>query len=347
MPTSNHTLGLTPEELRQGLATYPDATRELLHWSYGYATTLGALAPLAAQLGYEAATIRRIWQGSAVHCTEAFLDRVRELRTRVARQKIERFAETEITRAIWRACDLALREGEIVAIVGPTGSGKSATLQQWQAANNHGRAIYVDCPVPCRLRTLANELALQMGFTSKMSNKGHEVLDLLVRSFTSRNVIVLDEIGRLLPQGRGHDVSALEFVRRLHDRNGVGLVLSMTYTSHQEIVGGAMRGYLEQLLGRFADVVEIGPQPLESEAEAIVRAFVPDASAELIEAVGQYAASGQGRWRPTVRLLDRALRAAAREQQPLTLEFWHAAVAHRAGQKQWQGAPIKPRQIRR
>jgi chromosomal replication initiation ATPase DnaA len=266
---------------------------------------------------------------------------VAELRERVSRQQVERFAVTEVTDAIWRACDLAMAEGRIVAIVGPTGSGKTATLRQWQQANNHGRAVYLDVPVPCGLRRLADALALSLGFTPKMSKKGHELYDLLTTSVSSRNVIILDEIGRMLPNGRGHDVSALEFVRRLHDANGCGLVLSLTYTSHQEIANGAMSGYLEQLLGRFADVVQIPEWPMSEEVEAIVRQYVPEPTPELLAEVGQFAASGRGRLRSMCEVLRRVEAAAKRSSQPVSVPLWRAAVAHLTGVGRFKGTPIK------
>ncbi len=343
MATSNHTMGLTPDELRKGLAEMPEDIREKLHWLYGYGCTLGEMRLLATQMGFEPETIKRVWRGSQAHATAKFLERLDELRKRVSRQQVEKFAVTEVTDAIWRACDLAMAEGGVVAIVGPTGSGKTATLRQWQAANNHGRAVYLDVPAPCGQRRLADALAMALGFNSQMSKKGHEIYDLLNKSVTSRNVLILDEIGRMLPNGRGHDVSALEFVRRLHDANGCGLVMSMTATSHRDIACGAMSGYLEQLLGRFADVVVIPEYPMAEEVEAIVRQYVPEPTPELLTAVGQFAASGAGRLRSMCAALRRVAAAAARSSQPVTVTLWLAAVAHLQGQNRFRGTLIKPR----
>jgi hypothetical protein len=330
-------LGVGLDRVRAGIAGYEQAHQDLLLWLHGYAAqVLRTRQRLVQELGYDWSVIIKLWDGKYPGDVPAVLASITRMKARADRVKGTEFIATQVTRRIWAACDRARDYGDIVHISGGTGRGKTLTLREWQSCNNHGRAIYLDLPVPCRQRTVVDLLAAALGNRGKTWRKGHEAQAAVEAGLSKENVLILDEAGRLLPGGRGKDFSAAEYLRRLHDVIGCGLVLSSTNLFRGEMQRGAYHAYLEQLLGRIEEPVNIPPAVSLCEGREICQSFEPRAAGELIKAVVAFANSGQGGLRTAIRLLRQARALADLNQTHLTMEHWKAAVDLRLGEQAWE-----------
>ena len=214
--------------------------------------------------------------------------------------------ETLTTRKIFATLDMAKNLNAIVHITGPSGRSKTHAVREWQRRNNHGRSFYIDCPVSGGLRGLMEEISRRSGVTTGKNN--NRLMDALERSFDYRHTIILDEVARLIPSTKSANIAALEFVRRLHDVCGCGVVLVSTEIFGKEMRGGRLADWFEQLLGRIEVPLVIPVKVSRQETAEICQAFCGnrEASTELIKTAREIA-NGPGR----VRLLFTLLRHAA------------------------------------
>lgn len=324
------------DRVRQGVGKYPPETSELLIWLHGYACqVLRTRQRLTGALGYDWSVVIRVWDGKYEGNIPAFLESVARLKRQADRTRGSEFIDTQVTRRIMAACDRARDYGDVVLITGPTGRGKTLTLKEWQALNNHGRALYLDLPVPATRRTLTDELSTLLGYRNRRWRKAHQSQSAIEDSLDSSNILIIDEATRLLPSGRSGNFSAAEFLRRLHDVLGCGLVLSATNLFKAEMEAGVHQRYFEQLFGRIEELVDIPKEVSLSEVREICQRFEPKATGELITSVRHYANAGRGGLRTCVRLLRQARGLSDDDRQPLSKDYWAAAVELREKNHAW------------
>ena len=335
LPQGDLAVGL--DRVRTGVALLPPDQQELLIWLHGYAAqVLRTRQRLCTELGYDWSVIIRLWDGKYPGDVNAVLEAVTRLKQKADRARGSEFISTQVTRRIMAACDRARDVGDMVHICAKSRRGKTVTLKEWQALNNHGLSIYVDLPVPCSRRTLVDELARVLGRGSRAWRKGHQTQAAVEASLDRRNVLILDEAGRLLPSGSSTTFSAAEYVRRLHDTIGCGIVLSTTNLFRTEMERGSHQTYLEQLLGRIEEPVYVPNEVTLSECREIAQHFNPKAGGDLIKAMRAFANSGRGGLGTAIRLLRQAAAGAADVGEAVTLDHWDAAVELRTGDQAWE-----------
>lgn len=320
----------------QGIARYAAEDQEDLLWLAGYIRDRLGNSRREAQAALNAdwSTIIRILAGKYSASIANFMDSVRHLK-RKAEAAMDRteFVETIVTRKIFAACDLAKNMNAVVHICGGTGRSKTHAVREWQRRNNHGRAIYVDVPVLGGVYALMHEIATRTNVSVK--RRGNDLIHSLLNSFDHRHTIILDEATRLMNQGRfARDVKALEFVRRLHDVRGVGLVFVSTDVFRREMESGALSDYLEQFVGRIEEPLRIPEKVSMQEAGEICRHFNPEADIELIRLAAKVA-NDRGRVRNLFRLLRQALLLARAKREALSVAHLKAAVALRENAHRW------------
>ena len=332
-------LNIPQDELMRGIVAYPDPEQDLYLWMFGYAREVlhGSRREMCDWCGYDWTTIARIAHGR--YGDEAqranFRERIEDLRREAAALRGTEFVETIVTRKIFAALDLARDQHAVVHITGASGRSKTHACREWQRRNNHGRAIYIDVPVIGGVTALMQELATRGQIASSGRRNMNRLAQRLLGAWGRRHTIIVDEAVRLLPSTTSsRSVRALEFLRRLHDVSGVGLVLVSTRVFASEMAHGTIATYLEQLGGRIEEPLTIPDRVSRTEARQICAGFTAEPSAGLV-AAATAGAKRRGRGRVLFSVLRQAAALAEAKGEPLGEAHLQAAVAYRRNMHRW------------
>ncbi len=319
----------------QAIRKHPEERQALLEWLWGYAISElgGSRSRLCEAVGYDWTVIWRIFTGQYPASIDRFCESIAALRKRVEARGRSDLVETIVTERIFRALDFARDASAMVLIAGPTGRSKTWSAKAWARGNNHGRAVYIRVPSNCTRRKLVRTIAQAQGVGSA-GKKTMDVEGRLHKAFSWRNVLIFDEAGHMIPResaGR----AAIEFVRDLHDMCGCGVALIVTDVYWDELRHGPLAAYFEQFIGRVAMEVRIPQKVLRGETEAAVRAFAPDADADLLKAAHAVANRNDGRLRTLFRDLARARKFADAKGDALRADHLRLAVQWRESAGIW------------
>lgn len=337
-------LAVARHEVMHGIRNYSEEDQDDLLWLYGYAVDVlrGSRGDLLRLTGYDYTVITRIWHGTYTADIASFMEIVRKLRTSLDVTRGTEFVETLVTRKVFKTLDYARDFGGCVHICGPAGRSKTHAVREWARANNHGRAIYFEVPPLGGARALLEELAAYCRIGR--NRKSPEIVSRLKGSLDRRNILLIDEAVRLLPNGRGRNVTSLEFLRSLHDQSGVALAFVSTDVFRQEVENGAISGYLEQLVGRIDEILMIPQRVCRQEAAEICRAFNPGAAPEFVALAHRIAnpelstdqsMAFKGRVRLLFKLMRQAELVAKKAGEPVDERHLKAALAYRKNLHTW------------
>ena len=320
-------------EILQGISGYAQDRQDLLLWLHGYCLDAlhGSRSALVEWLQVDWTTVTRIWRGTYGADIAQFCQRLDHLRARETLRGDTQFVDTVVCRRIAATCDIARQQNAMVMIVGPSGRSKTHTVKEWKRRNNHGISTYVECPVSGGLRGLCDAIARASG--TGLNRPNAELMGILERSFDYRNVLIFDEVARLLPS-RSTVIQPIEFIRRLHDVCGCGIVLVATDVFPDEMRGGRLRPWFEQLDGRIAVTLRIPEKVQRQEAAEICAAFAADPQPDLI-AEARRIANQRGRVRVLFGLLRNAALLARAKGETLAAGHLRAAAEFRESLNRW------------
>lgn len=321
-------------EIMAGIAGYTPEQQTLLLWLHGYCIDVlhGSRTALVEWLKVDWTTVTRIWRGTYGADIVQFCARLAHLRTQAELTGSTRFVETCVTRRIFATCDIARAQNAMVMIVGRSGRSKTHAVREWQRRNNHGASIYAECQVAGGLRGMLDTVARAAGVG--LNHPNGRLMDILERSFDYRNTLLIDEVARLLP-ARSNSISPLEFLRRLHDVCGCGVVLISTDIFPREMRGGRLVEWFEQLAGRIAITLHIPDQVSRTEAAEICSAFAPEPQPDLVQEARRIA-NAQGHVRVLFGMLRNAALLADRKGEPLGAAHLLAAENFRGSINRWE-----------
>jgi DNA transposition AAA+ family ATPase len=321
-------------EILQGISKYTSAQQDLLLWLHGY--TLDALhgsrTSLEEWLKVDWTTITRIWRGVYPADIAQYCARLEQLRARESLRGATQFVETVVTRRIFATMDIARAQNAITMLVGPSGRSKTHAGREWQRRDNHGSSCYVECPVSGGLRGLIDAIARASG--TGLNHPNHEMISILERSFDYRHTLIFDEVARLLP-ARANNITPIEFIRRLHDTCGCGVVLIATDVFPLEMRGGRLREWFAQLDGRIAVTLKIPEKVGREEAADICGAFCAEPSADLIQEARRIG-NQPGHVRVLFTLLRQAALLAQAKGETLNAGHLRAACDFRESLNRWE-----------
>jgi DNA transposition AAA+ family ATPase len=336
---SRDTINIPDNVLQAGCIGYTEDERDDIQWMFTFARTElgGSRDRMCEVFDLDWTTIVRVAQGKYPTSIANIIARIRDVRRRAQESGPRGFVETVVTRRVFEVLDYALagdlEGGRIVMISGSSRRGKTEAAKEWCRQNNHGRSVYVDCPVNGGLRALMQEIADKVGVNG--ARKTADLQERVVKSFHPRRILIVDEVLRVLPTRRSDRRPVeLEFIRRLHDVTRCAVALIATPVFEHEMQTGWLRTYLEQLLGRIADPVSIPERVYLSEARDICASFNARPSEALV-GLSHRIVNEPGKYGVLFELLRQAAGAAKRRGEALTEAHLAAAYRRRKERTKW------------
>ena len=319
---------------RAGIRRYSEEEQELLEWLWGYTfDVLGnSKTELVRAIGYDYRFIYDVWTGAYDGELDNFCAAIQALKLRAANDMP--LVQTLVVKRLIEALDYAARYAAMVSITGPTGRGKTYTAKVWARQHNHGRTRYIRVPSGCTRRQIVTMLCASCG----IGVNGHKTTDLearLFKAFTSRNVIIVDEAGLLIPTAGRNGTAAIELLRDLHDICGCAVVLIFTDVYLKEMKTGHLADYFEQFRGRIKYELNIPVRIFRSEVEDIVKTFAQNPSQKLIELAFKTAGARDGKLRTLFEDLQRAKDWADKSNRELNYQDLALAVEWRKSGGVW------------
>ncbi len=337
---SRDIINIPDNVLQRGTRDYDQRDQDDLQWLFSYATQEldGSRIRLCEEVDADWTTITRIASGTYGAAIANFMVKVRDLKARVmASAGATGFIDTMVSRKIHDVLDYALagdiKGGKIVLITGSSRRGKTEAIQEWCRRNNHGRSVYVDAPESGGMRALLYEIA-----HATRVNKGRKTSDLrerVIDSFNRRRILIIDEIARLIPKGREPKIVELEFLRRLHDKTGCALALVATPVFEHLVDTARLHDYLEQLVGRIEDPLQIPRLVYRQECRDILKAFDAAGDDRALLDLAHQIANGTGKLGVLFALLRQAASLAKRKGVPISHAHLQAAYQRRQNRFTW------------
>ncbi|ELK3586218.1 AAA family ATPase [Salmonella enterica] len=192
-----------------------------------------------------------------------FLRRVREKQN--ALRIDERFVSTPTASKGLEVLSYAHLESEICVLYGAAGLGKTMILKEY--ARRDDTVIFIEADPGFTARTLLEELCGRL----RLNKNGniHALIEVCVEKLKgSGRLLVIDE-AELLPY------RALEVIRRLHDKAGIGVVLAGMPRLIVNLKG--KRGEYAQLYSRVALALDLGNALVRQDFDQIAVDLMPEA----------------------------------------------------------------------
>lgn len=114
-------------------------------------------------------------------------------------------------------------------------------------------------------------------------------------------MIIADEAGHLIPRTGSGSTAAIELLRDLHDMTGCAVVMIFTDVYLSRMRSGEQADYFEQFFGRIKFQLTVPERVFRSEVEAVVKSFLPDPPARMIEYAYSLALQRDGKAADAVR----------------------------------------------
>ncbi|EPR4994832.1 AAA family ATPase [Vibrio navarrensis] len=206
-------------------------------------------AQLAKEISVAPATLSQVLNGKYPADPSAIVEKLDKwLRRRDERAAMPNvnpgFVMTETAKLITTDLTYAHGAGEIVAIFGASGVGKSETLREYKRNNNNVWMI-TSSPSRSSLTECLYELAMELGLDDAPRRKGPLSRVVRNRLRNSEGLVIIDEADHL-------DYPTLEELRILQEETGVGLVLVGNNKVYTQLTGGRRNEDFARLFSRIA-----------------------------------------------------------------------------------------------
>lgn len=180
------------------------------------------------------------------------------------------YQETATARKIWSLLQFCHHAPDFGVIAMGPGVGKTTTIEAYKAAANNVFVVTAE-PIMASPRAVLAELAEVTGVVERVANRRSEALQRRLRG--SGALIVIDEAQHLT-------TTALDQLRALHDKAGVGLVLSGNQTVYSRIAGEGGKAQFAQLYSRVGMRLT-RERPLEDDITVMASALGVSGAKEL------------------------------------------------------------------
>lgn len=326
------------DTVNRATADLPDDQRSAIRWLHSHAAendlSLGEVGALVRLSGSTLSLVfRGKYEAKLDSVVTAILDFKRLLEKRRTGRKLA-FIKTAMTERIWSACEAALEFQRIVCIWGDSQIGKTASLDSYAEAHNHGETIFTRMPTPAYLTHFLAKLAEALRISPALKEK--ELRRRVFSAFDDRMLLIVDECHQAMFNHR-RGSHPLELIRELHDETGCGIVLCGTNVFRDEMERGFLADIMRQTKRRRLMSIQLPDAPTRADLNTFAQAYgLPPATGEarkLEQDMIQEEALGM--W---LTLLRMGAKVAAQRQQKL--EWAHVLAAH-AGLRNLEGGGPK------
>ena len=159
-------------------------------------------------------------------------------------------------------------------IIGPTGSGKSATLSEFQRQNNHGACIHLEAPENGSMHELVRRIGARKGLSTQHSSAA--IRSSLFRMMNHGNMVIIDNAQELWVKNSESDQPQFSFLRRLQDETKCTVILAITPVFERLLISKMIDDYFEQFIGRSGGEkawLRLDPYPSPEDCVTIAKAF--------------------------------------------------------------------------
>ncbi|MDE2099089.1 MAG: AAA family ATPase [Patescibacteria group bacterium] len=234
------------------------------------------------------------------------------------------FVPTRLTEQIWQLCEQSVEFNKIGFLFGDMQIGKTAALQAYQRAHNHGSTVYVEVPTGgCLLDFL-------VALASKLRISPHQRICVLrqriIGAFDDRMLLIVDEIHRTVDeQSTKFGIRTIEFLRELYNTTNCGMVLCGTNVFRDEMEAGELEKVLRQLKRRRFAAIALPNAPTREDLNTFAAAYsLPPSSGDARKLESRMVEQeALGMW---LTLLRMAAKLAARRK--VALEWSHVLSAY-------------------
>lgn len=259
-------------------------------------------------IGYDRSTVFRVLKGTYEGSYENIAERIRDYRKSIKQVRRSTFAPNRVSKLVSSALDYVVVSEGIVEIIGESGHGKTEAGTDWMHRHNSGRTTFVEVPPTGGHRGFLRAMTSRVG-----ANKNQAVIQMeasILRAYSPRRVLILDEAHRLIPTDRRSNPQTIEFIRHLHDTTGVPIGLLVT--GRFDAMLRKTEYMFEQFLGRIDLQVKLPEKLDDRDYGPLVDQFVRDASPKLQTLCEEVCNNWPGRMRALNKLLKFASRIASK-----------------------------------
>jgi len=275
-----NTINISPETVTEATAKMAADEQLLIRWLYGYARAENlSWEQLEGSARVNRNTLYKIWtgkytdaQGKPVGLGSVCETIARFKRLAGEREHVTRadFVETGVSKRIFKVCDEARVLQIIAMIYGESQIGKTAALQAYTQANNHGQTIYFR--LPASSSEFFKELARACFISTK--NPLSKIRDKLFRSLDHTKVLIVDELHLAFEIYSPRAIMrTMETLREVHDLTRCGLVLCGTNVFRDEMKNGDHARMLKQLMRRGIYELQLPSIAPQADVDALAAAY--------------------------------------------------------------------------
>lgn len=238
------------------------------------------LPEFAKAIDYDRTTVSRVLAGKYKHHESGerldvpvkMANKTR-LWLRLEKERIEggktEFVMTPTAKRIQVACDLARESQTPVFITGPSHIGKTWALEDYTAANNHGRTIIARMKAASGLGGMVRRINERIGNSPKCNTDA--AIERIKHGLTKDSLLILDEVHLLAYTYRKESFFAcIEVIREILDETKCGLVLNATELLLTKMREGT-HGEMEQMLRRGVHRVRLPGMPTKDDLTIIFK----------------------------------------------------------------------------
>lgn len=225
-------------------------------------------------------------------------------------EALRKIANTLVHRKIGNAVKLALREPQIIEVLGKTRLGKSIAARQLYLENLH-QAAWLHCPKPGPERVFLAALAGVLGIgTGGNAMKSWQIEPKITSAFGQNRIRLLfvDEGHRIWPCDTRNEPKRAEFLRDLWEVHGVSVIILATPQYSEavnEALATAKRWAPGQWLGRVMPF-DLPDALSDADLAAVAENLAPDTSAAVVKQLVEHAKKSEGYAGMIARLIERA-----------------------------------------
>lgn len=276
-------------------------------------------------IGYDRSTVYRVLKGTYEGSYENIVERIREYRKSIKLVQRSEFAENRISKLISSTLDYAVICEGIVEVIGESGQGKTEAGRDWAHRHNSGRTNMVEIPPTGGHRGFLRAMCSKVG-----ANKNQSVIQMeasILRAYSPRRVLILDEAHRLIPTDRRSNPTSIEFIRYLHDTTGVPIGILVTGRFDNQLRKAEYM--FEQVIGRIDLRVKL-PQEMDySDYGPMLEQYIEEPSPKIQSVCDEVVNKWEGRMRSLNKLLKFASRIASKKKETMEESHVFQALAWR------------------